>query len=318
MPSATQSAPSVTVIGLGPMGRAMAAAYLDRGYDVTLWNRTPSRADALVERGATLAATPEEALRANELVILSLTDFEAMYAILGPAEAAVAGRTLVNLSSDTPEKARAGARWVTELGGTHLTGGVLCPPPLIGTPDVSTFYSGPREAYDKHRASLEVITGRTDHRGEDQGLAALMYQLNMAVFWPAMVAYWHTVAVAAAHGIKATEIAPYVTENFAGMGHFIDFYAPRVDAGNHAGDVDRTSMGLASMEHVVRTTADAGVDTAFPEAVHDIFRRITEAGHGADSFSRAVDLMRSRGDRSGGHAAPVRGVLGDVTRDTVS
>ncbi|MEV0125053.1 NAD(P)-binding domain-containing protein [Streptomyces sp. NPDC050703] len=289
MPSAPQS---VTVIGLGPMGQAMAAAYLDRGYRVTLWNRTASRADALVERGATLAATVEEALRANELVVLSLTGFEVMYTILESAKAAVAGRTLVNLSSDTPENARAGARWVTDLGGTHLTGGVLCPPPLIGTADASTFYSGPREAYDKHRAALEVITGKTDYRGEDQGLAALMYQLNMALFWPAITAYWHTVALAAAHGIKATEIAPYATENFAGMGHFIDFYAPRIDAGNHAGDVDRTSMGLASMEHVVHTTADAGVDTAFPEAVLAIFRRLTEAGHGADSFSRTVELMR--------------------------
>lgn len=283
---------TVTVIGLGPMGQAMAAAYLDRGYRVTLWNRTASRADALVERGATLAATPEQALRASDLTVLSLTDFDAMYGILEPAKAAIAGRTLVNLSSDTPEKARAGARWVTELGGTHLTGGVLCPPPLIGTPDASTFYSGPRAAYDTHRAALEVITGKTDYRGEDPGLAALMYQLNMAIFWPSMIAYWQAVAVAGAHGITAAEIAPYATENFAGMGHFIDFYAPRIDAGNHAGDVDRTVMGLASMDHVVHTATDAGVDAAFPEAVRDIFRRVVEAGHGADSFSRAVELMR--------------------------
>ncbi|MGW6526914.1 NAD(P)-dependent oxidoreductase [Streptomyces venezuelae] len=292
--SAAAPQQSVTVIGLGPMGQAMAAAYLDRGYDVTLWNRTPSRADALVQRGAILAESVEHALLANELVVLSLTDFDAMYAILGStksAKSAIAGRTLVNLSSDTPEKARAGARWVTDLGGTHLTGGVLCPPPLIGTPDTSTFYSGPREAYDTHRAALEVITGKSDYRGEDQGLAALMYQLNMAVFWPAMIAFWQTAAIAGAHGLTAQEIAPYVTENFAGMGHFVDFYASRIDAGNHAGDVDRTAMGLASMEHVVHTASDAGVDTAFPEAVHDIFRRVVDAGHGADSFSRAVELM---------------------------
>ncbi|MFK4065318.1 NAD(P)-dependent oxidoreductase [Streptomyces sp. NPDC029674] len=294
MPSSPQPAPSVTVIGLGPMGQAMAAAYLDRGYDVTLWNRTRSRADALVERGAVFADSAEKALLANELVILSLTDFDAMYAILEPAKAALAGRTVVNLSSDTPEKARAGARWVTELGGTHLTGGVLVPPPLIGTADASTFYSGPREAYDKHRPALEVITGKSDYRGEDQGLAALMYQLNMVIFWPSMIAYWQAVAMAAAHGITAAEIAPYATENFAGMGHFIDFYAPRIDAGNHAGDVDRASMGLASMEHVVHTAADAGVDTAFPDAVHDVFRRVVEAGHGADSFSRAVELMAKK------------------------
>ncbi|MEW2525580.1 NAD(P)-binding domain-containing protein [Streptomyces sp. NPDC047071] len=283
---------SVTVLGLGPMGQAMAGAFLDRGYEVTVWNRTPSRAAALVERGARLAATPEEALRANDLVVLSLIDYDAMYTALQGAEAAVAGRVLVNLSSDVPEKARAAARWVTELGGTHLTGGVLSPPPTIGSPDMSTFYSGPREAYDTHRAALEVITGKTDYRGEDPGLAALMYQLNMVVFWPAMLAYWQAVALAGAHGISASEMAPYVAGNYEGMRQFIDFYAPRIDAGHHAGDVDRISMGVASMEHVVHTNADAGVDTAFPQVVLDAFRRGADAGHGADSFSKLVDLMK--------------------------
>ncbi|MFD0412991.1 NAD(P)-dependent oxidoreductase [Streptomyces sp. NPDC127108] len=283
---------SVTVIGLGPMGQAMAAAYLDRGYEVTVWNRTPSRADALVARGAKLAETVEQALTANELVILSLIDYDAMYTAFKGAEHAVAGRVLANLSSDVPEKARAAARWVEELGGTHLTGGVLSPPPGIGSPDMSTFYSGPRETYEKFRADLEVITGKTDYRGEDPGVAALMYQLNMVIFWPAMLAYWQAVALADAHGISASEIAPYATENYAGMGQFIDFYAPRIDAGNHAGDVDRISMGVASMEHVVHTNADAGVDTAFPEAVLAAFRQGEAAGHGADSFSKLVDLIR--------------------------
>ncbi|EPH40181.1 NAD(P)-binding domain-containing protein [Streptomyces aurantiacus] len=285
---------SVTVIGLGPMGQAMAAAYLDRGYEVTLWNRTASRADALVARGAKLAATPEQALSANELVILSLIDYDAMYGVLEGAEEAVAGRVLVNLSSDTPEKARAAARRVAELGGTHLTGGVLSPPPGIGSPDMSTFYSGPRAAYDQHRAALEVITGKTDYRGEDPGLAALMYQLNMVVFWPAMLSYWQAVALADAHGLTAADIAPYVSENFAGMGQFIDFYAARIDAGNHAGDVDRLSMGVASMEHVVHTNADSGVDTAFPRAVLDAFHRGADAGFGADSFSSVIKLMKKQ------------------------
>ncbi|MFD9908798.1 NAD(P)-dependent oxidoreductase [Streptomyces sp. NPDC059063] len=283
---------SVTVIGLGPMGHAMASAFLDKGYEVTVWNRTPSRADALVERGARLAGTPEQALRANELVILSLIDYDAMYTTLKGAEAAVAGRVLVNLSSDTPEKARAAARWVTELGGTHLTGGVLSPPPGIGSPDMSTFYSGPRAAYDTHRPALEVITGRTDYRGEDAGIAALMYQLNMVVFWPAMLAYWQVIALADAHGIKASEMAPYVAENYEGMRHFIEFYASRIDEGNHAGDVDRISMGVASMEHVVHTNADAGVNTDFPQVVLDAFRKGAAAGRGADSFSSLVELIR--------------------------
>lgn len=53
----------VTIIGLGPMGQAMARTLLTAGHDVTVWNRTPARAESLVGQGARLAATPAEAIR---------------------------------------------------------------------------------------------------------------------------------------------------------------------------------------------------------------------------------------------------------------
>jgi 3-hydroxyisobutyrate dehydrogenase-like beta-hydroxyacid dehydrogenase len=73
----------VTVIGLGPMGQAMVRAFLAAGHPVTVWNRTAARADELVAAGARRAATVAEAVAANELVVLSLTDYRAMYDILG-------------------------------------------------------------------------------------------------------------------------------------------------------------------------------------------------------------------------------------------
>ncbi|WP_418958961.1 NAD(P)-dependent oxidoreductase [Streptomyces tritici] len=283
---------SVTVIGLGPMGQAMAGAFLDRGYDVTLWNRTASRADALVARGAVLAPSVKDAVAANELVILSLTDYDAVYATLGPAEAALSGRVLVNLGSDTPEKARAAARWAAERGAVHLTGGITVPPSGIGKAESSTFYSGPREVFDRHRPALEVITGRSDHRGEDPGLAALMYQIGMVMFWTSMLSYWQAVALADAHGMKAADILPHAVETANSLPGFFAFYADRIDAGVHTGDVDRLAMGKASVEHVLRTNADAGVDTALPALLVDAFRHGMDAGHAADSFSSLVELLK--------------------------
>ncbi|MEV5442988.1 NAD(P)-binding domain-containing protein [Streptomyces sp. NPDC052644] len=283
---------SVTVIGLGPMGQAMAGAFLDHGYDVTLWNRTASRADALVARGAVLAPTVEEALAANELVVLSLTDYDAMYALLEPASAALAGRVLVNLSSDTPEKARAAARWAAERGAVQLTGGVTVPPSGIGQADSKTFYSGPREVFERHLPALRVITGRTDHRGEDPGLAALMYQIGMVMFWSSMLSYWQAIALADANGLKAADILPHAVETANSLPGFFSFYAERVDAGRHTGDVDRLAMGTASVEHVLHTNADAGVDTTLPAALVELFRRGLDAGHAADSCSALVELMK--------------------------
>ncbi|WP_022891623.1 NAD(P)-dependent oxidoreductase [Agromyces subbeticus] len=282
---------SVTVIGLGPMGRAMAGAFLDRGYEVTVWNRTASRADALVERGAVLASNVEEALAANELVILSLTDYAAMYATLETAIDALAGRTIVNLSSDTPEKARAAALWAAERGAVQLTGGVTVPPSGIGRAESSTFYSGPQHAFDRHRSALEVITGRTDYRGEDPGQAALMYQIGMVMFWTSMLSYWQAIALAQANGLSAADILPHAVDTANSLPGFFTFYAERIDDGQHTGDVDRIAMGMASAEHVLHTNTDAGVDGTLPGTVLEFFRRGMDAGYSGESFSSVVELM---------------------------
>ncbi|MFF8508940.1 NAD(P)-dependent oxidoreductase [Streptomyces sp. NPDC015492] len=282
---------SVTVVGLGPMGRAMAGAYLDAGYRVTVWNRTASRADELVARGAVLATDVEEALRANELVVLSLTDYAAMYAILEPAAAALDGRVLVNLSSDTPEQARQGAAWAAKHGARHLTGGVQTPPSGIGTHEFGTFYSGPRDLFEEHEDALKVLTD-TDYRGEDPGLAALYYQLQMDLFWTTLTAWLHTASLAHANGIGLSELKPLATATLTGMGQFLDFYTPRIEAGDHGGDVDRISMAVASLDHVVHTTRDSGVDPALPSAVLAAFRQAAEAGHQDDSLTRLFEVFR--------------------------
>jgi hypothetical protein len=76
--------------------------------------------------------------------------------------------------------------------------------------------------------------------------------------------------------------------------YFLEFYAPRIAAGNHEGDVDRVSMGAASVEHVLRTTRAAGVDEALPAAVLEIFRRGVVAGHGQSSLTSLVGVLQGR------------------------
>ncbi|MFJ2741267.1 NAD(P)-dependent oxidoreductase [Streptomyces sp. NPDC087440] len=285
---------SVTVIGLGPMGRAMAAAYLDAGYRVTVFNRTAARADELVARGATRAESAEQAVAANELTVLSLTDYDAMYALLEPATAALAGRVLVNLSSDTPERAREAAKWAASHGATHLTGGVSVPPSGIGNPDAYTYYSGPKDVFAQHTATLEVLT-RADYKGEDPGLGALYYQLQMDMFWTGLTGWLHALAVARANGITAEELLPYATDVLGTMPNFFAFYAPRIDAGEIVGDVERISMAVASIDHIVHTTKAAGVDPALPAAVLEAFRRGAEAGHADDSLTSLVDVFAKNG-----------------------
>ncbi|GAB2587045.1 NAD(P)-dependent oxidoreductase [Kribbella endophytica] len=285
------STQEVSVIGLGPMGRAMAGAFLGKGYRVTVWNRTAGRADELVTAGASLAATAGDALAASELVVLSLTDHQAMYDVLEPATTMLSGRVLVNLSSDTPESARSAARWAAEHGARYLSGGVQASPPDIGQPGASTFYSGSKEAFDAHRETLEVLTS-TDYRGEDPGLAALYYQIGMDLFWTTVTGWLHALALADAHGVRAEEILPSASSVLSGMPAFLAFYTQRIDAGEYPGDIEKLAMGVASVDHVLQTAVDAGVDTSLPAAVLEIFRRGTAAGHGDDSVTSLIEVLK--------------------------
>src|SRR5829696_271738 len=163
------SKPSVTVIGLGAMGSALAAAVLAAGYPTTVWNRSPQRAEPLVARGAAAAATPGEAIEASRLVIVCLLDMASVTDVLDPAKDVLAGRVLVNLTNGTPAQAR-------DLAGRYdsdyLDGGIMAVPPTIGTPDAFVFYSGSRSAFDTNRTVLYLF-GESRYVGDDAGLAAL-------------------------------------------------------------------------------------------------------------------------------------------------
>lgn len=298
---------AVTVIGLGPMGRAMASTFLGKGYRVTVWNRTAGKADEPAAEGAERAVTVHDALAASELVVLSLTDDHAMYAVLEQATEALSGRVLVNLGSHTPQSARDASRWASSHGAAYLTGGVLASPPGIGKPGAAAFYSGPKEAFATHREALEVLTA-TDYRGADPGLAALYYQAAMDLFWTTVLGWLHALALADAHGVSAAELLPSASSVLAGMPDFLAFYTPRIDAGEHPSDIDRLAMGAASVDHVLRTARDAGVDTSLPKAVLDVFRRGTAAGRADDSVTSLIELLKVPAEVAGPVAGSKHGL----------
>ena len=103
----------VAIFRLGAMGSRMAAALLAAGHSVVVWNRTPDRAQALVERGARLARTPREAVEDVEIAVATVRDDEASRRVwLSREYRALAGMpaSAVGIESSTLSVA-----WVREL-----------------------------------------------------------------------------------------------------------------------------------------------------------------------------------------------------------
>jgi 3-hydroxyisobutyrate dehydrogenase-like beta-hydroxyacid dehydrogenase len=286
----TTNEKQVAVIGLGPMGQAMVRKFLAAGHPTTVWNRTPSRADALVEEGAVRAATPAEAVAASELVVLSLTDYQAMYDILGSAERSLDGRVVANLSSDSPQKTREAAEWLAERGAQLLAGGVMVPAPMVGEEGAYVFYSGPREVFDAHEPTLRVI-GRPDYRGDDPALAQLFYQALLAVFLSTLAGELQAAALVGSAGVPAKELMPYVKDNIGLAAMFADETARHVDERSYPGDLSTAAMMGATADHIVAASAAAGLDTALPDAVKSLYDRAIAAGHGNDNWTSLYEVI---------------------------
>jgi 3-hydroxyisobutyrate dehydrogenase-like beta-hydroxyacid dehydrogenase len=291
--SPKENAAPVTVIGLGPMGQAMVRKFLAAGHPTTVWNRTPSRADALVEAGAARAASPADAVAASELVVLSLTDYQAMYDILGGASHVLAGRVVANLSSDSPERTREAATWLAERGAQLLAGGVMVPAPMVGEEGAYIFYSGPRAAFDAHEPTLRVL-GRPDYRGADPALAQLFYQALLAVFLTTLAAELQAAALVGSAGVSAKELAPYVKDTIGLAAEFAEETARDVDARSYPGDLSTATMMGATAAHIVAASADAGLDTVLPEAVKSLYDRAIAAGHGPDNWTSLYEVVTRR------------------------
>ncbi len=104
------TATRVGFAGLGTMGLAMASNLARAGFSLTVWNRTPGRAAAVLELGANEASSPAELARSSDVVVACLTDSPQVEAVLfgpdGLTEGLQPGSLFIDCSTLSPLKAR--------------------------------------------------------------------------------------------------------------------------------------------------------------------------------------------------------------------
>lgn len=286
----SQQTRSVTVVGLGPMGRAMVRRFLEAGVEVTVWNRSPEKAEAMVELGAKRAATVAEALAANDVIVLSLTHYAAMYDVLGPAADHLPGKVIVNLSSDSPEKARAGAAWVRSHGAEFLSGGFMSAGDNITHPASYIFYSGPREVFDRHAELLRPLSPQ-EYLGADDGVAQVFYQALLVIFHPWMLAFDQALAVIQRSGHDIDQFLPYAQRSSEAFPFFMAEYAAAAKAGGW-GDASAFRMMDAGAQHIIDASAEVGVDATLSHTAQAFWRKAIAASEQSGRAVSIFELMR--------------------------
>ncbi|MCE7080343.1 NAD(P)-dependent oxidoreductase [Streptomyces sp. ST2-7A] len=284
----------VTVIGLGLMGQALAAAFLRGGYPTTVWNRSPEKANDLVRLGAVLAPTPADAVTAGELVVVCLSTYDVMHEILDPLEGALSGRVLANLTSGSSEQARETAAWASERGAEYLDGAIMAIPATIGAAESVLFYSGSRSAFDRHETALKQLGGRTTHVGDDPGLAVLYDVALLGVMWGTLNSFVHGAALLRSANIDAKTFLPWATGWVDAVKLFATDYAGQIDAGDgkYPANDATLSTHFASIEHLLHESEAQGVNTELPTFVHTLVRRAIDKGYGDNSYAAMIELFQ--------------------------
>ncbi len=283
----------VTVIGLGLMGSALASAFLAAGHRTTVWNRTPGKAAALVGQGAEPAVALSHALTAGPIVVACVSTYDVLRELISPVAGALQGRTLVNLTSGTPEQAREMAVWATEQGIDYLDGAIMAVPQMIATPTALLLYSGVRSAFEAHEPAL-VSLGRAQYLGADAALASVHDIALLGMMYATQYGVLHAMALVGAEGVSATGFLPLAQALYDVIGSFMPDLAQDVDAGDYTTDVATLDVDRAALGHIVRAAERAGLETRVFDAIHGLAARAVEAGHRGDSFSAVVDAIRKR------------------------
>jgi 3-hydroxyisobutyrate dehydrogenase-like beta-hydroxyacid dehydrogenase len=188
----------VAVVGLGAMGSRITQRLLDAGHELTVWNRTATKAEKL---GAPIAATPAEAAARSEVVITMVADPPALQAVTerpeGVASGADAETTVIEMSTVGPA---AIGRLASVLSADLLDAPVLGSLSEAESGTLSIFVGGERELFERHRDLLGIL-GKPLYVGPSGSGAAAKLVANSTLI-NVIGALGEALALAAALGLS--------------------------------------------------------------------------------------------------------------------
>jgi len=192
----------VGFVGLGTMGASMAANLARAGAPLTVWNRTPGKAAALLELGAQETATPAALAASSDVVLICVSDTPDVEAVLfgpdGVSQGVRPGSLVVDFSTISPSSTVAFGERLAELGvgmvDAPVSGG--SEGARLGT--LTVFLGGEESYVARARPILEAI-GRTFTHMGPLGSGQAAKAVNQVI----ICGYYSSVAEGLALGVRA-------------------------------------------------------------------------------------------------------------------
>lgn len=175
----------VGFVGLGAMGAGIARRIMDAGHPLTVWNRTRSKADDLVDAGATWAGTPRETAAAADVLFTMLTNTAAIEQAAEGDDGILAGlrpgTVWCDLSTISPEASVALSERVTDKGARFLDTPVSGSPATLAAGQMSVMVGGDRAAFDHVEQVLHAIGPKVTYIGPAGHAILSKVAINLAL-----------------------------------------------------------------------------------------------------------------------------------------
>lgn len=281
--------------GLGIMGRPMARNLLAAGADLTVWNRTPERADELVAHGARPAATIEDLFAASDAVILMLADEAAVDATLDRGTerfgALVRSTTVVHMGTVSPEYSAGLDADIRRAGGRYVEAPVSGSRVPAENGDLVAMLAGDSAAVEDVRPHLAPMCRDTVVCGPVPNALLLKLAVNIVLI-TTVTGLAESVAFAARNGLVLEQLravldAGPMASNIS-RGKLPKLLDRDFDAQAACADV------LKNNRLIVEAARRSGAATPLLDQCHALFAETLGLGLGAADMAAVVAAIEAR------------------------
>jgi 3-hydroxyisobutyrate dehydrogenase len=251
-------------IGLGTMGIPMSQQLVNAGYMVTVYNRSKEKEEALKQQGATTASTPAKLLQQTDVVIIMVTDDNAIREIFsgenGLLSAGTNGKIIINMSTVSPAISKEMADLSSKQGNHYLDAPVSGSVKQAETAQLVIMAGGDEKVFEQVKPVLEKMGKMAVHIGETgAGNTAKLAINTLLSFHTQGLA--EAVILAKQNGIE-TETLLSLINNSALANPFMKIKGDAILSNNY-----KAAFSLKNITKDLRLAKDIGLSTPMGEAV---------------------------------------------------
>jgi 3-hydroxyisobutyrate dehydrogenase len=283
----------VAVLGLGLMGGGMAQQLIRKNFDVTVYNRTLEKTDALRDLGATVAQTPAEAASGAQFVVSMLADDAAARTVWlgdnGALNAAAPGTILIECSTISVGWARELAKLATARGCEMLDAPVTGTKPHAAAGELLFLVGGSDAALDRARPVLAAMGRGIVHLGP-VGSGALVKLINNFVAGVQAVAIGEAIALIERTDLDAAKALSVLTDGAPGS-PLVKLISRRMTQMDFEPNFALKLM-MKDLHYAIEEAASRSMPLATATAALKVMQKAKEAGLGDKDFSAVIEAIR--------------------------